>query len=372
MANRMKESLALVAAASMAMAVQAQPSFTPLGFLSATSQYSGAMSVSADGRVVAGYSTRANILDNEAFVWTREAGMVPLGRPPASQPDSRGLGISGDGSTIVGMAFHGGEFDSRAVVWRDGVGPTQLTGNPLGSAAYAASFDGSVIAGRQGSNMAAIWTGESIVTELGHLPGHNRSAARHVSADGRVAVGFSRSSTGQQAAFRWTEANGMQQLGTYDDEFQIVEAFTSNPDGSVIAGAALRPTGGGRAAVWNEIEGTTLLPSLPTGFGVSQAWAMSADAGTFGGWALGPGSLTYAVIWTQEHGGESFQDFLSLRCGVDLTGWRLTEIRGISADGKTIVGTGVHDGVTEAFVAVIPAPGVVAPLAILAWRRRRR
>ena len=50
--------------------------------------------------------------------------------------------------------------------------------------------------------------------------------------------------------------------------------------------------------------------------------------------------------------------------GVDMTGWSPTEARGISDDGLTIVGYGTHNGNTEAFVAVIPEPNVIALVGI--------
>jgi probable HAF family extracellular repeat protein len=49
---------------------------------------------------------------------------------------------------------------------------------------------------------------------LGTLPGGSWSEATGVSADGSVVVGWAKNAAGQQRAFRWTAARGMQDLGT--------------------------------------------------------------------------------------------------------------------------------------------------------------
>jgi hypothetical protein len=62
--------------------------------------------------------------------------------------------------------------------------------------------------------------------------------------------------------------------------------------------------------------------------------------------------------------------------GLDLTGWKLTDVAGISADGGTLTGTGINPaGRPEAWVAVVPEPAGLALLtgaASLVLRRRAR
>ena len=43
----------------------------------------------------------------------------------------------------------------------------------------------------------------------------------------------------------------------------------------------------------------------------------------------------------------------------NLADWRLSEATGVSADGMTIVGTGLHNGVIEAWIATIPEPPTI-------------
>jgi hypothetical protein len=53
--------------------------------------------------------------------------------------------------------------------------------------------------------------------------------------------------------------------------------------------------------------------------------------------------------------------------GLDLAGWTLTSAEGISADGLTIVGTGVNPaGNQEAWMATIPEPSTIALAALSA------
>jgi hypothetical protein len=64
-------------------------------------------------------------------------------------------------------------------------------------------------------------------------------------------------------------------------------------------------------------------------------------------------------MWTAQTGMVNLQDLLIGAGVTNLEGWRLTEARGISGDGLTIVGTGVRDGITEAWVATIPEPSTI-------------
>ncbi len=82
-----------------------------------------------------------------------------------------------------------------------------------------------------------------------------------------------------------------------------------------------------------------------------------------------------AFIWDTANGMQNLQDVLVSQLGLDLTGWTLTQAFGISADGLTIVGSGNHDGISEAFIAVIPGPGALGLLAVAGLcggRSRRR
>jgi len=165
-------------------------------------------------------------------------------------------------------------------------------------------------------------------TPLGDLAGGRfGSGANGVSADGGTVVGWGSSGSGTEA-FIWDATNGMQGLGD-------------------LAGGSFE----------------------------SLALGISADGGTVVGWG-NSGSGYEAFIWDATNGMQSLQVLLGT-LGVDLTGWQLSEARGISADGRTIVGYGRNpSGSREAFVAVIPEPSTAlllgAGLMMLSGQRRAR
>ena len=75
-------------------------------------------------------------------------------------------------------------------------------------------------------------------------------------------------------------------------------------------------------------------------------------------------------IWDSTHGMRNLKDVLVNDCGLDLTGWTLSEPKGISADGSTILGDGSFgsSNYTQAWVAVIspePCTFVQAAVALL-------
>jgi hypothetical protein len=63
----------------------------------------------------------------------------------------------------------------------------------------------------------------------------------------------------------------------------------------------------------------------------------------------------------------NLRDVLIAGGATGLDGWRLTEARGVSYDGLTVVGTGIDpNGVSQAFVATIPEPSTLTLTALAA------
>lgn len=149
----------------------------------------------------------------------------------------------------------------------------------------------------------------------------------------------------------------MRQVGSDASPDTMGAAYAVSADGSVIAGHLMRiavPTIR-QPAIWTEARGPMRLGSYAFDTYDPRIVEISGDGSVIGLTALDTfTSRDVAVIWTADLDQERLFDVLKQRCGLNLTGWaRFTQVGGISADGKTIVGTGIHYGRTEAFVATL-------------------
>jgi probable HAF family extracellular repeat protein len=202
--------------------------FTDLGSLGGNNSFSFAFDVSCDGSVVVGTSYLDNGLEH-AFLWTEANGMVDLGSPSGPGGLSRAFGVSADGSVVVGDEADDPMFPSAThpFIWTADSG-FQVLGSTFGSA-FAVTADGSTVVGQarrqgQGGHTAFLWTQAGGMQDLGSLPGFSNSVATAISDDGQVVVGFaaSRPISYNNAGgfdydiyclpFVWTAATGMQDL----------------------------------------------------------------------------------------------------------------------------------------------------------------
>lgn len=239
----------------------ASKGFTDLGNLGG--DVTNATAVSADGTVVAGGSNR------HVFRWTASSGMVDLGILPGYTLNSTATGVSADGKVIVGYSINqtfvidNYSTNGQAFRWTETTGLVGLGFLPGGNVnygqqgSYAAgvSADGSVIAGYSSKDgnvylEAFRWTQEGGMVGLGAVAGDNFSFAKGISADGKVIVGvsrhlFSRYDATQQA-FRWSAATGMQSVTDWlakagvvvPSDMQLTTAVATNADGSIVVGNA--------------------------------------------------------------------------------------------------------------------------------------
>src|SRR5690606_2239454 len=145
-------------------------------------------------------------------------------------------------------------------------------------------------------------------------------------------------------------------------------AFDISEAGHVV-GASMMNQGDGTPFIWTA-EGGMIEIGLPTGASQGSARGVNSN-----GWVVGTGSGLFALPFLYD-GDQTYllQDLLVNGDGWDISMNTSSSALGISEDG-TIIGTGVFNGQTHAYAAIlIPAPGVLAalaPVGVLALRRRR-
>ncbi len=307
--------------------------FVGLGDLAGGAFSSEAFAISADGTVVVG---RSRTFDGtEPFRWTLSGGMVGLGHLGGGNNLDVAYAVSADGSVIVG--YGGG----HAFRWTLSTGMTQAA---TGTAAYAVSANGTLTAGYIANIGNTSAFGPNGVIGLG--------VAWGTSSDGTIVVGET-PITGDNLAFRWTQTTGMVTIGS-----GIANAISA--DGSTIVGVRPGfPINGtnGYAFRWTEATGMVDLPGIPNG-AYAEAYAVSGDGSVVVGRSAVPHFVSSdAFIWSATLGSRNLKDYLSTDLGLNLTGWKLAEARGVSADGLSIVGIGTNpNGQTEAWLARFDAP----------------
>lgn len=219
--------------------------------------YSWAQGVSADGSVVVGSSYDASGKAH-AVLWT-SSGIQDLGTLGDSHTFARA--ISADGKVVVGS-----NGNQRAFRWKDGtmqdLGDLGITVGDSGDVGYGALYvnrDGSVVVGsvridstdsegNQQSQQRVFQWKNGAMQDIGSLGG-SHTDAQAISADGSVVVGVSRTALEEQRAFRWTAAEGVQELALLPGgEFGGV-ATGVTADGSVVVGSTYSSSGY-RAVRW--------------------------------------------------------------------------------------------------------------------------
>lgn len=251
--------------------------------------------VSAEGSVVVANADGPDGY-NRAFLWSRKTGMVYLGSDPSLHFSA--VGVSGNGMVVFGYLQDANEFEPGLVpdqpcLWSARTG-FQLLDNPLLESSYpsAASYNGDVIVSGihsgTGNFHACRWQrGKPI--EL--LPDFGtESYAYGLSADGRIAAGYSRGSDNVYRAVRWDDDD--------DSGMQFLDGST--------------------AAI------------------TSFAIAVSANGSRIvGNFATDP-YVESAFLWTKADGFQSLDNIFSQALP---RGWRFVTANAISGDGRWIVGT---------------------------------
>lgn len=317
--------------------------------------------ISADGSVIVGmYGSPAH-----GFYWSDATGMVEI--PGLDSCEA----VSADGSVIVGDDL------GQACYWTEATGIVRLglvSGSSGFSGAVDISSDGSVIVGYSTSleyfTETFVWTEETGMVGLGDLPGGvDSSSAYAVSSDGLVIAGGGKSDIGNEA-FRWTEETGMVGLGVVEGRSSST-AWGISADGSTVVGQSSY-----EAFRWTEETGMVGLGTLGHGEPWMENQTLAVDASADGSTVIGNSWVVGAFIWDEPHGIRELDSALVDDYGLDLAGWDLGWVHGISDDGLTMAGEGVNpDGANETWIVTVPEPATFIFLGVaylLLCRNERR
>lgn len=326
------------------------------------------VALSADGSTVVTSSS------GRGFRWRSASGWVDLGDSGAGAITVGG--VSGDGSVVTGAAVttRSGVTGDYPAAWRDGTWAflPRPSSTVFGrGVANAVSADGSRIAARIDNTTFVgrswMWSGTEYELSDDFSLVNDDSHVEDMSGDGSMIVGWGappangdRASVNPPggAAGRIAMPDGSTSSVSSED----LRAFAISAAGTVIVGS-YRTDDSAAWQVWKRVSGgaTTLL-GPGEGVDVSQSGIIAA-----GDW-----------IYGADGAGSSAAAFLSAH-GADVSAWTGLKALGVSDDGLTFSGVGLHEivageFVSEAWVATIPTPGsvLVLGLAGVAAARRRR
>ena len=332
----------------------------------------GSFVVGVSGSVTADpFNPGSTLAVSEAFIWSEDGGLTGLGNVPVpccENAFSSAIAVSSNG-VAVGIASDG-DMDTAFRHSNNGEEINVTSGDS--AIATGVSADGSVVVGTVDleTDIAGFrWKDQSIEffratdfpSEDPFEPPSTSAGANAVSADGSVVVGREgfRGDTGYAVA--WinggrTELENRITCEVVVPELDITECSIQDPDkhtsarsvsadGSLIVGTVIQTGEPLKSFVWSSTDGVQEI-------GAFEAKGVS-DTGVVVGSAAGTNTAT---IWTSDQSDRNLQDVLADEFGLasELQDWTLTEATGISADGRTIVGTGTNpSGNQEAWRVVL-------------------
>ena len=333
----------------------AQYEITDLGTLGGSS--STALSINASGQVV-GWAQNASG-NKRAFLWDKGVmrDLGTLGGPTSGAYDVN------DSGQVVGWARFSTDFHYHAFLWEGGA-MQDLGALAYGDSwAYALNNSGQVVgatASSTGWPHAFLWD-DGVMNDLGTL-GRHQSVAMGINDLGQVVGQADTSEATEGQAFLW-ENGVMRELGVYAG-LEHSAAHDINDSGQIV-GTARKVWSSLHAALWE--DGALEYLDAPDTYD-SSAWGINA-LGQVVGWMLRPPTDNEAVLW---------QDGVMYRLESLVpsdSGWLLTRAESINDRGQ-IVGNGLHNGLTRAFLLTpIPEPSALGFLGcafLVAVRRSPR
>jgi uncharacterized membrane protein len=342
----------LPALAVIASPAAADPIFQGLGFPPSTGaiRVSYALGISPDGTTVvggAGFEPVGHPYGEWLIQWSQSQGMAFVSTPWEYGGSVAAAGVSSTG-TIVGC------YDNyRSPGFYYGFGyPASHPTTP-----FAISPGGDFVVGGEwmyGSAGAFRWSAQGGYQVLG---GDIDSVAKDVSADGAMIVGGQVFSTGR--GFVWTPTSGLTFVGGLPGApTPDCDLFAVAADGSLAAGWAFNASGLHQPVRWLPGRGLRIINNLagtPEGSALDVSGNGDVIVGAGGSWtsAFQP---QRAFLWDRARGTRDLKAYLLQLGSTDVASWTLQSATAISADGRTIAGTGLNPlAQKEAFIAHIPA-----------------
>ncbi|QDV07802.1 hypothetical protein Poly30_33350 [Planctomycetes bacterium Poly30] len=358
----------------------AQASFGLLGPYSAGSTSYIVRDVSADGRIVLGDVPLVG-----PFTWNAASGFTFLPTPapgefPASTPGAQlHVGpreLRPDARSMVGVVVFEDERH-QGYVWSPTTGYRALagvagSGGEVRSFAAATNAAGTLVGGwMQNPNyrQPLVWdlfvSSDAIAIPL--LPGHQTGFVQDVAAEASMVIGTSYASVETLPhAFRWTPSGGTVELAA-PAGFEDARAECVNRDGSVTFGTA-DPIGGGPSVLvrWDAQNRSEHIGSPLPGDTTLRIVASNAEGSAMVG--ISGRGLYYterSFYWSESTGVVELSSFLESRgATIDASPAHHVLVRGMSADGNTIVGTLQSYGGPAIPVGFVSKLSPVAPVPI--------
>ena len=298
--------------------------------------------ISPDGETIGGVCP---VPTPAAFTWSVPTGTVNIGNPTGGNISLTGMSTLGQ---AISLTMQTGPT-YQAFRWTPGGGYQDLVGFGTNlTFATGISRDGTVVSGYatpQNDNIYAYqayrWTTSGGFQGLGPYGGIGTTISSGVSGDGSTILGgvifF-----GPWAGLTWKPGIGYQSIGVVNADATMCSASSYN--GAVIAGYQFNASEG---FYWTSGTGMQLLSaSSPTQYnsfrpvgmtteGIAVVVNMSSSLPPYG---------DNAGVWTPGLGMTDLPTLLAAE-GVNLAGWQITRVAGVSADGKRLAGTGFYQGV---------------------------
>ena len=361
-------SASVLLAASVATAIAPAANAGEL-FLLGLVPYSYATAASDDGRVVAGYDPQSY------WYWTRETGVVRL--IGSTVPPGNGVGgsanLSADGRFMSVSTLQGKPLKAEGTVydiqWSEftPIGNDGFNCDAERNSVWGMSRDKRYTCGlmQQGFCSAIGFVRDEttgVRTNLGTLYFYKPSRANAVSNDGGTVCGWNDDYIGFRQGAVWVRnAQGAYvQTNLASGGFKMNEAGVVSGNGQWVYGIGRSGFNSSNVYRWSQATGLQQLGSSPAPGAAGYPVAANFD-GTKVLCFFGILGSSGSYLWTQENGYVSVAA-LAAQAGVTIPdGWQLNLVLGMSEDAQTIVGTAFGPNGTSPFVLDLRASAQPCP-----------